>query len=153
MKKLSIDLLVKNHNNIIDRNSMAEIEFEAECEDMQPDMDEPYLTKFLRKLEKDRYYQYCGVSANWFRAKVMVRYRGFEETDYLGGCSYKSYDQFVKLKGDYFTDMVQTCVDRINEQVVAHNDAIKSSYNLRKDMIRNGHYKFYIDNMQALKSF
>ena len=150
MKKLSIDLLVKNHNNIIDRNGMAEIEFEAECEDMRPDMDEPYLTKFLRKLEKDSDYQYCGVSANWFCAKVTVRYRDFEETDYLGGCSYKSYNQFVKLKGDYFTDMVQTCVDRINSEIQCHNANIRLCWNIRKEMNANGTGRFIMENSKAL---
>jgi hypothetical protein len=153
MKSLSIDLHVISSDNIVDRNDMAEITFEAECEDMQPDFEEEFLDEFAKTLQDDVIYQYDGVSHNWFCAKVTVLYRGFEEVDYLGGCSYASYDEFVSLEGDYFTGMVETCVERINESIQAKNESIRSAWALRKEFISKGQYEFFLDNLQALRSY
>jgi len=40
-------------------------------------------------------------------------------SDYLGACSYKSEDDFIK--GAYYQDMVNNCIDQLNEQAKALN--------------------------------
>lgn len=156
MKTITVTPIAKNCNNITCKeNNAVEIEFEALQEDISPDeqLEEPYLSKFLKKLKNDSDYQYCGVSANWFCAHVTVRFKHFEAEDYLGACSYKSYDEFCKYKGEYFTDMVNTCVDQINAEIETCNANIQNRWNLRKDLIAKGQYQFFLDNMDTLKSY
>lgn len=47
----------------------------------------------------------------WFSAKVTLWKDGKElATDYLGGCCYKTEDEFwTRYKADYFADMVHEC--------------------------------------------
>jgi hypothetical protein len=52
----------------------------------------------------------------WFTARVKVTYKGIlEADDYLGGCSYKSKQDF--MKDGYYKDMVDTCISEINEKL------------------------------------
>lgn len=115
--------------NIFDK---IEVRFEALVEDMEPDFDPSIMPAFKRKLKNDQQYQAEGVSHNWFCAKVTVYHKGFESESYLGGCSYKSYDEFVRLKDDYFTDMVRECIDGINDQIKEKNEEIQKHWESRK---------------------
>lgn len=52
----------------------------------------------------------------WCTAHVRVTYKDILVADeYLGGCSYESANDFKK--GGYYDDMVDTCIDQINEQL------------------------------------
>jgi hypothetical protein len=56
---------------------------------------------------------YGNMSA-WFCAKLTVKLDGtdLEATDYLGGCSYKSFEEFTDTK-DYFGDMIDTATNEL----------------------------------------
>ena len=43
----------------------------------------------------------------WFTAKVTARYKTWEYSDYLGGCSYNSFADFTDEIDGYYTDMVK----------------------------------------------
>ena len=53
----------------------------------------------------------------WFCARVSIWKDGEELTySYLGACCYKTEREFfTRYIGDYFADMVSTCVDEIND--------------------------------------
>ena len=50
-----------------------------------------------------------GDGAAWFCARVTARCGDFHGVDYLGGCSYESYEQFPTADG-YFVDMVRAAM-------------------------------------------
>lgn len=54
----------------------------------------------------------------WCQVEIVVTHDefGLTETRYLGACSYASEDEFVQ-GGDYFDDMAQECVDKIEELI------------------------------------
>lgn len=59
-----------------------------------------------------------GNFSAWFCASVKLEFKGIEsETEYLGGCSYKSFDEFTSLDNDYFDDMLKTCLNNLKEKI------------------------------------
>jgi len=52
----------------------------------------------------------------WCRVRVTARWKGFEGSDSLGACSYKSEADFCTEDG-YFADMKQAALDELNEAV------------------------------------
>lgn len=52
----------------------------------------------------------------WCIVKVTARYADLEASDYLGGCSYASEEDF--LKGDYFEDMKDTVITELTHKVI-----------------------------------
>ena len=50
-----------------------------------------------------------GNDAAWFCAKVTAHCAGFHGVDYLGGCSYESFEDFTDRDG-YFVDMVRAAM-------------------------------------------
>lgn len=157
MKTITATTFVdRTANNIICKeNDQIEISFEAQPEDISPsDMfDEELMSDLQKTLDNDNDLQYCGVSHNWFCAKVTVSYKYFEATDYLGGCSYASYDEFVQEENGYFADMVQTCVDEINSEIETINANIQKRWNLRKELSSKGEYLFFLQNRKILKTY
>lgn len=51
----------------------------------------------------------------WCCVKVVVTYRGLEASDYLGGVNEVCEQSF--RDSEYFTSMVDTCLDDLNSQV------------------------------------
>ena len=52
-----------------------------------------------------------GNDAAWFCAEVKLTYFGLvSDSEYLGACSYQSFDEFTGTDGDYFDDMLNTCL-------------------------------------------
>lgn len=47
----------------------------------------------------------------WCRVEVIVAFQGFEEREYLGGCSYENETAFKRC--GYYTDMVKEGADKI----------------------------------------
>ena len=131
-------LLFKTHNNSkiqskllskFERENDVEIEFDSEPCDHAPDFDESIMKSFQRTLNNDSELQYCGVSHNWFDARVSVKYRGYESTQYLGGCSYASYEEF---KNDaYYYQMISEAIDEINRNIKDDNINILSRWKVR----------------------
>lgn len=68
------------------------------------DHDEKEIKKLYRDLD--------NYDLVWFCAHVFVKKAGIElGTDYLGGCLYKDYDDFVKIEKDgYLADMMETAL-------------------------------------------
>ena len=53
----------------------------------------------------------------WFVARVQAFKNGIElGTDYLGGCCYNSYMQFVEENG-YYADMVESAISEARETI------------------------------------
>lgn len=103
----------------------ASIEFTPENEDINP---YDQLEDEQAKMVCDEYER--GNVFAWFCAKVQVKYRDIEATDYLGCCSYKSEQEF---KTDpYYYDMVNTCIEEVNRDVNAHNADVQKRWNIRK---------------------
>jgi hypothetical protein len=51
-----------------------------------------------------------GNEASWFLANVSLEYCGLiSETEYLGGCSYNSLDEFTSTDNCYFDQMLKDC--------------------------------------------
>jgi hypothetical protein len=103
----------------------VEIEFTPEIEDISP----------YDHLEKEDADNVCKEAEwneyAWFCAKVEVTYNNLEATEYLGGCSYKSENDFKENSG-YYEDMVQTCIDEINKEITVINQDIQKRWEIRK---------------------
>lgn len=88
----------------------VEVSFEAEPEEDSPgtqaSMDEECV-----KYIKDQIRR--GNPFAWFTAKVTVKWGTYCHHEYLGGCSYKSEEDFVKNSG-YYEDMVTTALEELN---------------------------------------
>ena len=83
-----------------------------------------------------------GNDAAWFFAKVEIKYRGFSATDYLGCCSYASFKEFQN--DVYYPEMVQTCVNEINQDIEQHNREIQKAWDIRKAKNLLSPYKLQI---------
>lgn len=60
----------------------------------------------------------------WCIARVQAFKNGIElASDYLGGCCYKSYSDFVDENG-YYTDMVQTVISEAKETIKALTETV-----------------------------
>lgn len=105
----------------------VELEFTPENNDFAPDFEMD--AKLQRRFDTDQDLNYYGVSPLWFSAKVEIKYKGYEATDYLGGCCYNSYKEFKQ--DPYYFDMINTCIDQINADITAHNDGICKAFKLR----------------------
>lgn len=52
----------------------------------------------------------------WCSAHVTVRYAGMRGDDWLGGCSYKSQEDFMQPNG-YYDSMIDEAVDDLAKQI------------------------------------
>jgi hypothetical protein len=60
----------------------------------------------------------------WFVARVQAFKNGIElASDYLGGCCYKSYSDFV-AQNDYYADMIQTVIREAKETIKALSETV-----------------------------
>jgi hypothetical protein len=64
-----------------------------------------------------------GNDAAWFCAKVTATWNGYSESTYLGGCSYKSFDEF--LNDEYYKDMQREAVSALNGKLQDMADLIE----------------------------
>lgn len=111
------------------------IEFEPLNEPTTPDI-VGYEQEEWNKLEKK--FDRIGLCA-WFCAHVTVKIKDFDADDYLGCCSYNSFEDFTKIgKGQYYSSMINQCIDQVNKDIVIHNEEIKKNWNIRraKNMIK-----------------
>ena len=127
-------------------NLGVEIEFEPQDEDMQPDFEDE---EYVKRIEKE--YS-NGNMAAWFCAHVTVRYRGLENDDYLGGCSYNSFKEFTEMDNDYYLDMVNTTIERINSEIKAINFEIQKRWDIRKAKNMIAPYNLYIVSSNILET-
>jgi len=73
-----------------------------------------------------------GNEAAWFCAKIEVKYKGIEGTDYLGCCSYNSFKQFQSDGSGYYVDMINQCINQINSDIESRNEQIKEAWDIRR---------------------
>ena len=133
------------------------VDFEAMDEEIDPsDMygGENESEKWIDDIYKV-YEQTPGfIHPEWFCAKVTVIVdRGSfsdEADDYLGCCSYKSFDEFTNTKGDYYEDMILHCINQINESIENHNNEIKKAWDLRIAKRLTSKYGFYITSQKEI---
>lgn len=98
----------------------ADVEFEIEClpehipvrgnamASDDPDLDREQEDSIIRDLENGNEWAWCCV-------KVTASWNGFVGTDYLGGCSYKSEEDFKAC--DYFEDMKGEALSDLNSHL------------------------------------
>lgn len=82
------DLQIKGNASAIDDETDAQVEREI-----------------LEQLDSGNEWAWCCI-------KVTLKWKGFEGTDYLGACSYKSKKDFIEAN-DYFPDMVSRAFDEL----------------------------------------
>lgn len=116
----------------------AEIIFEVQDEDI-PTSDLMDNEESIKWVEES--YESGNIYA-WFCAKITVKYKDLEATDYLGGCSYKSEKDFKN--GGYYYDMVNTCVEEINKDIEDYNQEVQKKWNIRKAKNLIAPYGLYI---------
>jgi hypothetical protein len=105
-----------------------EVEFSVEClrEDMQIEGnamasgDDAFDKRVEEQIREDLEWNEWA----WCTVRVVARWEGFEGDDYLGGCSYKSEEDFCTPDG-YFPDMKTRALEALNEEV-ARSHAITS---------------------------
>lgn len=98
------DLQIKGNASAIDDETDAQVEREI-----------------LEQLDSGNEWAWCTI-------KVSLKWKGYEGTDYLGACSYKSKKDFIEAN-DYFPDMVAIAfndlVDNIESDINNTIDSIK----------------------------
>lgn len=131
-------LTFKYHRNeniqrkLIERHLISKgvkIEFTPEIEHIHPDEafeDKKDVDYILRKWETN--------TASWFCAKVTVKYRGFSVDEYLGCCSYESFEDFTRYQ-DCYPDMIANCIEQINAEIETLNERIQKAWDLRRKYI------------------
>ncbi len=103
---------------------ISQVEFTLECqpEDMQikgnasaidEDTDNEVEQYIIDELNSGNEWAWCCV-------KVTASYKGREGTDYLGGCSYKSEEDFKK--DGYWEDMKKQAFDDLISSLQSLND-------------------------------
>jgi len=86
-----------------DREIDYDLDLEPEWESPEDCHCDPEAAQYVREQMES------GNEFAWFCAKITVRYMGEESEQYLGGCSYRDFDDFKY--GGYFTDMIQEGLD------------------------------------------
>lgn len=94
----------------------CEFEFEAEPEHISPE------DLYCEQADIDWVYEQLsnGNDAAWFCAKVTAKMDGKEGTDYLGGCSYRSFKDFLEEDG-YYGDMKVAAAQSLAREIMAGN--------------------------------
>jgi hypothetical protein len=77
----------------------------------EDELDRGLEASILERLQRGDTWAWCVV-------KVTAEYRGFEGTDYLGGCSYESEANFI-TSNDYYQSMRAEAFDRLCESMLA----------------------------------
>ena len=95
------------------KNTGIKIHFEADQEEFN--LIESSLCSTEFEQVKDDYEN--GNDAAWFIAIVWLSFSGVEsDKDYLGQCSYASFDDFTGIDNESFDGMLKTCYDDLVEQ-------------------------------------
>lgn len=89
------------------------VNFTADYEDIKPEyqFSEKEDIDFVKEqIENDNL-------AAWFCAKVEIECEGVaSDAEYLGCCSYSSFDEFTGEDSGYFDDMLKACFDNLKEK-------------------------------------
>ena len=121
------------------------IEFTPEEEEIAPDYEEEEIQAIADKYNS-------GNMAAWFCAKVTVKCRDLEETDYLGCCSYNSFKEFTTTDKDYYMDMINSCINQINKGIEWQNNDTQKWWNIRKAKNLLSPYGLHIVSSKVLQT-
>ena len=72
-------------------------------------MSEDEINALLEEAQTQNVWKWCSV-------EVKGEFNGLEFSDYLGGCSYESKEEFIKTSG-YYEDMCQTVLKGLQSQI------------------------------------
>lgn len=90
------------------------IRFYTYDEDTTPEDSFDFPKEDMKKLLKD----IENGDLVWFCAKVTASKANVElATDYLGGCCYKSVQEFMEEKDGYYSNMVDTVIDEARKTI------------------------------------
>jgi hypothetical protein len=92
------DLQIKGNASAIDDETDAQVEREI-----------------LEQLDSGNEWAWCTI-------KVSLKWKGYEGTDYLGACSYKSKKDFIDAN-DYFPDMVDQAFNDLVSNIESDIDS------------------------------
>jgi hypothetical protein len=146
MKTLPILKNIKQLHKL--ENLGVVIEFDPQEEDISPSDN----LEFEEDVKNVVGRYNSGNRAAWFCAKVTVKYRGLEEDDYLGCCSYKSFKDFTSEFKGYYLDMINTCVARINSDIELANGETIKQWTIRKAKNLISEYGLYIVHSNQLQT-
>lgn len=98
-----------------------DVEFEIECqEEIEPvkgnaivsgdaEFDKKVENQIIEQLEQGNEWAWCTI-------RVVAKWKDFFGDDYLGGCSYKSEQDFIE-SNDYYQDMKTNALAELNKKV------------------------------------
>ncbi len=103
-----ITIIAEQDDTPVRGNAMASDDeaFDRECED-----------DIIRQLDDGNVWAWASVT-------VRATWSGYEGFDYLGGCSYKDEEDFIK-DGAYYDSMVDAAVDDLNNKLAKIYEEIK----------------------------
>lgn len=107
----------------IDRKKLEEIatiRFVAEFENEKPE-DHFEFQEHIDFARSCDYYPHPG----WFCAVVHASYAGIDgDAEYLGCCSYETYEQFKDPADGYYADMASAALDNLQARLLAMFEAL-----------------------------
>lgn len=92
------------------------IPYKGNCSAIDEESDRKAETWIRNQLRRGNQWAWCSV-------KVTARWKGYEGHDYLGGCSYKSKDDFCQ-PGGYYDDMKDEALAELNKQLASAYTAV-----------------------------
>ena len=95
-------------------NKAFEYTFNAHEEHLNPSLD---LFDCVEDIDYINNQLSKGNQSAWFCAEVKASWNGIEVSDYLGCCSYKSFDEFVNEKDGYIDDMISSVTDELEKRI------------------------------------
>jgi hypothetical protein len=115
-KKQLIDFLKVNAQ--VDFNALEEhCQVRGNAQAIDEELDKQVEDSIIERLNN-------GYLEAWFCAEVTAKYKGFKGTDYLGCCSYNSFDDFLKEKGGYYTDMIHCAITGLADAILESKKTI-----------------------------
>jgi hypothetical protein len=111
-------------------NHLLQIEFSALEEYANP-VDRYETIELARNVQRELNR---GNQAAWFSARIVVRLLGTDiesKPEYLGCCSYRSYDEFMQT--EYFNEMVDEATKQFSETIVSRIQSAESTVKMLKE--------------------
>lgn len=123
---------IKNIHSVSEISDLEKMGVEIEFTPEECDTNPSDLFENEEDIKQVQNQYNSGNYAAWFCAKVEVKFKGLEFTDYLGGCSYKSFSEFQSDESGYYVDMINTCLHQINSDIEGRNEEVQKAWDIRK---------------------
>jgi len=123
------DTVMMTNTNLDRLRQLVTFTFTAEQEDQAPEehFDNAELAAEIRKaINEEARYSY-GPIPDWFCSKVVASYGDFEsDPQYLGCCSYETFEDYTSEKGGYYVDQCEQALGNLASKIDATRDLIKA---------------------------